>query len=255
MTIVPGLKQELLAAARREVPSPAARSWPRWVTRRRVRPPILALAAALVVAAGAAAAVTRLAPDDRPPGTPASQLRTPAPRPGAPASAQTALFSVLLRPRQHDDALPDSVTRTLSGPAQSATHGESPDLSRRLHHPDRAVWLTVGADTVCYLVKVTDGEPGGDTAGGCQPTAAAAQGLLQGYETGGARFAGKAVVTGILPDGIPQVTVTYADGSTQSVPVIDNVYAFTTDQTARVSFTDAQGTRHTLPAAIVPVSR
>jgi hypothetical protein len=255
MTIFPELKHELLAAARREVPAPAGHSWPRWVTRWRLRPPILGLGAALLVAAGAAAAVTQVARDENPPSTPIAQLRTPAARPDAPAGAQTALFSVFRRPRQPDDALPDSAARSLNGPAQSVTHGENTDLSRRLHHPDRAVWLTVGADTVCYVARVTDGEPGGDTAGGCQPTAAAAQGLLQGYETGGARLAGKAIVTGILPDGIDRVTITYADTSTQTIPVIDNVYAFTTTQAARISFTDAHGTTHTLPGAIDPRPR
>jgi hypothetical protein len=43
--------------------------------------------------------------------------------------------------------------------------------------------------------------------------------------------------------------------STQTIPVIDNVYAFTTTQPARISYTDAHGTTHTLPGAIDPRPR
>ncbi|MCW3047638.1 MAG: hypothetical protein JWO74_1922 [Solirubrobacterales bacterium] len=41
----------------------------------------------------------------------------------------------------------------------------------------------------------------------------------------------------------------------KTIPVIDNVYAFTTTQPARISYTDAHGTTHTLRGAIDPGPR
>jgi hypothetical protein len=247
MTIAPEIKHELLAAAHRP-PAPArgrlvrfARvgRWPR-------RPAAMAIGLALLMAAGAGATISQLGPepDQR-------QLRQAASRPSDATTGQKQLFSVLTRPRQADDELPASAVKTLNGAAGSVTHGENPDLARRLHHPDRAVWLTVGTGTFCFVAKPQDEEEGG-TIGGCQPASTAAQYGLLGYQTGGARLAGKAVVTGIVPDGVSTVTLTLDDGNTQNLQVIDNVYAFITDRPVKLSFVDADGATHVLPSKVEP---
>jgi hypothetical protein len=47
-------------------------------------------------------------------------------------------------------------------------------------------------------------------------------------------------VTGIVPDGPSHVQLRYADRTTETVPVTDGVYEFTTDQPASISYTSSQ---------------
>ncbi|HZV76062.1 MAG TPA: hypothetical protein VFF79_20310 [Conexibacter sp.] len=54
---------------------------------------------------------------------------------------------------------------------------------------------------------------------------------------------------GLLPDGVDAVTVTFADGSSTTLPVAANAYAARfAKPTASIAFADANGVDHKLVA-------
>ena len=56
------------------------------------------------------------------------------------------------------------------------------------------------------------------------------------------------MLTGVLPDGVGEVTLVDKDGSTRTVPVERNTYRAAIDANLKeVRFTDADGGRHVLP--------
>jgi hypothetical protein len=206
----------------------------------------LVLAPAALLAIGVGIAVAQAVGPDAP-DPDARVLRTPAARLTTPTADQTSAFGVLRRTRVADDALPAFVVSNLNGPARNSTHGANPGLSRRLHVSGQDMWLTPGNETVCLDRATADG-----TVGGCQTTAAAAAGELITTQSGGPNFGATAIVAGVVPDGVSQVTAAYDDGSQEVVTVADNSYTFTAKGPFTISFTATDGTSHTLPRYAYP---
>jgi hypothetical protein len=212
----------------------------------RMRAPLFVLAGAAVTAT--VGALVAGASENPQPDPDARALRTPAQRVTEVAAGQKASFGVFRRARTSDDALPSSVVKTMSNAADQL-HGENAALSRRARIPGKRIWLSVGEGTICRFqaVSVTDVD---ET---CQPTSGALAGRLVGWQDGGSIPKGEAAVSGVVPDGVTSVAVSYADGRTQQVAVVDNVYAFTATGSPTIRFTDSQGGEHSVgPLPVLP---
>lgn len=98
------------------------------------------------------------------------------------------------------------------------------------------VWVVPGSTEVCLI----NGSTGpGDVPGGlCSPTSEVSHGLA---------VSDGSIVFGLVPDGNTSVKVTNSDGTTESVPVVNNVYEITSGDPSTVTLKEASGvevTRH-----------
>jgi hypothetical protein len=151
----------------------------------------------------------------------------------------------LERPRTGDDALPDRWSDKLTEGDEADEHwGANPDLSRRT---GPGVWVMPGDGYVC-LANTTPGE--GNLGFGCATPEDVERGLLAPTDVDAN---GNGVLTGVLPDGVAEVTLVAKDGSTRSVPVERNTYRAAIDANLKeVRFTDAAGGEHVLPMGWTP---
>lgn len=101
-------------------------------------------------------------------------------------------------------------------------------------HP---VWIVPGSVEICvlHLEKVGAGSICGTIS------AAEQRGLAEGTENA----TGESLVIGLVPNGNASVSVTMRDGTTESVPVEDNIYEIVGGAPASVTLTNAAGARIT----------
>jgi hypothetical protein len=146
----------------------------------------------------------------------------------------------LERPRNADDALPSEWRKELTeGPGADKHWGANPALARRTAP---TTWIVPGDGYVC-VANTTPGE--GDLGMGCATPEDVEKGLLAPATVDAN---GNGVLTGVLPDGVTEVTLANQDGSTRTVPVERNTYRAAIDaQLKEVRFTDAGGGEHVLP--------
>jgi hypothetical protein len=179
----------------------------------------------------------------------------PAPAPQAEAAEAAPVTEVptdqadqirqLERPRASDDAMPERWDEDLTqGDDADEHYGANPDLSRRTAP---GVWVMPGDGHVC-MANTTPAE--GQLGFGCATTDNVERGLLVGADID---EDGNGVVTGIVPDGVTEVTVVDQGGATRTVPVERNTYRAAIDaNTKEVEFTDADGGQHVVPMAWTP---
>jgi hypothetical protein len=166
------------------------------------------------------------------------------PVPGVPAD-QAQEVSQLERPRTSDDAMPSEWKAELTDGDSADDHfGANPSLARRT---GPGTWI-VPADGYICVANTTPGE--GALGFGCATPEDVQKGLLAPADID---KDGNGVLTGVLPDGVAEVTLADKDGSTRSVPVDRNTYRAAIDANLEeVRFTDAEGGEHVLPMAFKP---
>ena len=112
-------------------------------------------------------------------------------------------------------------------------------------------WVVPGSTEVCLMHAALSRQ---DVPGGvCGSIKAAEHGLAVTSEDA----AGAPVVLGLAPDGNISVNVTNADGTTESVPVTNNVYEITSGDPVSVTLKQASGaseTRHLATLSSPPAS-
>jgi hypothetical protein len=151
----------------------------------------------------------------------------------------------LERPRTSDDALPERWDEDLTeGPEADEHYGANPDLSRRTAP---GVWVMPGAEHVCMASTSPDE---GYLGFGCAAEEDVERGLLVAADID---EEGHGVVTGVVPDGVTEVSVIDNEGESHTVEVDRNTYRAEIDaNTKEVQFTDADGGQHVVPMAWTP---
>ena len=144
---------------------------------------------------------------------------SPAPKAATVPSQLSAHFAALATRAGADSAgiaSASSETRShLEGSDKGlgAQFGLNPSLAKRVTYGDAHLWVEPGSAGLCVM----DYEAG---AGSCGSIAEA----LEGSIAVGVGSAGSTVVYGLVPNGNSQVAVHDADGTTEDVPVENNVY-------------------------------
>jgi hypothetical protein len=114
-----------------------------------------------------------------------------------------------------------------------------------------ATWVVPGSTEVCLMHEALTPQ---DVPGGvCGSIQAAEHGLAVTSEDA----AGAPVILGLAPDGNTSVKVTNADGTTESVPVTNNVYEIASGEPISVTLKEASGvseTRHLATLSSSPAS-
>jgi hypothetical protein len=153
---------------------------------------------------------------------------------------QAEQIEQLDRPRNSDDALPAEWRQALTSGDESDEHwGANPALSRRTAP---GTWILPGDGYVC-VANATPGE--GALGFGCATPDDVDKGLLAPSDVDAN---GNGVLTGVLADGVDEVTLIDHDGSTRTVAVERNTYRAAIDANLEeVRFTDAGGEVHVLP--------
>jgi hypothetical protein len=136
-------------------------------------------------------------------------------------AAEASAFGVMRRPLASSDVVP--IDQLISF---SASSGANPSLARRVlpgapqGQVSGAAWLVPGDGKVCLIsISRSSRALGG---AGCLIDEAAITGKLI-VESTSTEAGGGALVAGLVPDGVPTVTLT-SGGRTWSVPVKENVY-------------------------------
>jgi hypothetical protein len=144
----------------------------------------------------------------------------------------------LRRSRVSDDALPAGWRDQLR---DGGRWGTNTSLSRRVAP---GVWI-VPADGYVCLANVTPGDGGLNL--GCATPEDVDRGLLAPSDVDAQ---GNGVLTGVVPDGVGEVTLIDRDGSTRTADVDRNTYRAAIDANLKeVRFTGADGAERTLPMA------
>lgn len=135
-------------------------------------------------------------------------------RVGAPDSVAASALSVMQRPREQGDELPDGVAREMG---DHALFGVNPDLSRRATgNATNSVYVVPANGHVCLSVTINEG-----ARLSCTPSGRIAAGIVGGGTIG---ISDELIaVYGIVPDGVDSVTV-HARGLDRGVDVESNVY-------------------------------
>ena len=144
------------------------------------------------------------------------------------------------RPRTSDDAMPSEWREELTTGDGSDEHwGANPSLARRTAP---GTWILPADGYVC-VANATPGE--GALGFGCATPDDVAKGLLAPSDVDAN---GNGVLTGVLPDGVDEVTLVDLDGATRTVAVDRNTYRVAIDANLKeVRFTDADRAVHVLP--------
>jgi hypothetical protein len=148
----------------------------------------------------------------------------------APQAELLARFPILGRPRTAGDQIEPGLQPGGMPVAAAA--------ARRVTLPDTrvAAWFAGDGNSLCLTVKSPNGGAGTVCNGTASPAADGFASVL------GPDPAGDIIVVGIVPAGVPQVTLHMADGSTRVLQVSDNAYeAIVTEPTDSVTYTDAAG--------------
>ena len=125
---------------------------------------------------------------------------------------QAAAFAVLRRPQVAGDQLPEDRWPALEG-GMIGRLGLNPALARRVTTEAGDVWVIPGNGFICHL---------DENGMGCNSTQVAVAKGLVGW--GSARPHEKTIVSGVVPDGVEQVTLISKRGTTKVAGVHDNVY-------------------------------
>src|SRR3954470_2502224 len=158
---------------------------------------------------------------------------------------QADQINQLERPRTSDDAMPSEWREDLTaGPEGDEHFGANPSLARRT---GPSTWIVPGDGYVC----VANSTPGEGALGfGCATPDDVEKGLLAPSDVDAN---GNGVLTGVLPDGVSEVTLVDKDGSTRSAEVERNTYRAAIDANLKeVRFTDPNGVQHILPMGWKP---
>jgi hypothetical protein len=199
------------------------------------------LSAALAVACLSGAGALATADDQGAGPAPAAEAQDAQAQPVASVPEEQAdQIQQLDRPRTSDDAMPAQWRQELtSGPDADQHWGANPYLSRRTAP---GTWILPGDGYVC-VANITPSD--GALGFGCASTDDVKQGLLAPSDVDAN---GNGVLTGVLPDGVAEVTLVNNDGSTRAVSVDRNTYRAAIDADLKeVRFTDADGAEHILP--------
>ena len=130
---------------------------------------------------------------------------------------QAAAFALLRRPQVQGDTLPEDRWPAIEG-GMIGRLGLNPALARRMRTEAGDVWVIPGNGFICHL----------DNNGlGCSLTEEAVAKGLVGW--GSARPHDKTIVSGLVPDGVKEVTLSSKRGTIRVVPVQDNVYGVLLD--------------------------
>jgi hypothetical protein len=232
--------EERLLHELRDVVAQRAEHAPRWRPRLRRWSRGLAAAAVLVCASGTAGGLALAGTFSS--GTIGPQAWVDGQRVTPEAAMtpdQTANLEILRRPRVASDAL-DAYTSQFFTNSPAAAQGVNVALSRRAQGiTNGAAWVIPGnSGTICLNAENAQAvqmntEPGpwqqhtrvygasGVTA--CTTAAAINAGWFAGYASG-SDTPGVDYTGGIVPDGVTQVSVGLADGSTITMPVHENVW-------------------------------
>jgi hypothetical protein len=130
--------------------------------------------------------------------------------------------------------------------------GDSVQITNNV--PGLNLWLIPGSTGTCFMMT-TKSNP--LPVGGCGSNSRAVAGEQMMALESPAGYPGGEVVIGLAPNGNTSVTLTRADGSTESVPVAQNVYvAETAQQIKSVSVRDSAGNLRSLgnPGSLAPPS-
>jgi hypothetical protein len=199
------------------------------------------ISAAFVVACLGGAGAIAAADDEGAAPAPVSEAAAAQSEPVATVPEEQAeQIDQLDRPRTSDDAMPAEWREELtSGPDADEHWGANPYLSRRTAP---GTWILPGDGYVC-AANATPGE--GALGFGCATPDDVDRGLLAPSDVDAN---GNGVLTGVLPDGVTEVTLVNNDGSTRAVEVDRNTYRAAIDaELKELRFTDAQGAEHILP--------
>lgn len=155
---------------------------------------------------------------------------------------QAEQIAQLDREQTADDSLPPTWEEELTeGDDADELWGANPDLARRT---GPGVWVMPADGYVC-LANTTPGE--GNLGFSCATPDDVERGLLAPTDVDAN---GNGIVTGVLPDGVAEVTLVDKDGTTRTAPVERNTYRAAIDANLKeVRFTDTHGGQHVLPMA------
>ena len=149
---------------------------------------------------------------------PSSSLPTISTIPATQASA----FGILRRAQLPADVLPQDRWAQFSTGALSRL-GFNPALMRMVTTGTGHVWLIPGNGWLCLDLAASSSATSLDGGGmECNTTRQALAGRMVTWTT--SESGSQTIVEGLVPDGVPEVTLTAADGTTRAVPVTDNVY-------------------------------
>jgi len=170
-------------------------------------------------------------------GAPVSQISSVAPD-------QAAAIGLLARPLGPGDAMTDAMVASQSSGGLVSAYGINPALARRAGGlADGGAWVIPGNGAICFAAY---GNAGGvaDANGG--ESCDTASDAIAGHEAmiaSSQRAPGWLLVAGLVPDGVQSVTLTFADGSDETLPVSDNVYLTELQASAvpQVSFATGDG--------------
>lgn len=146
-------------------------------------------------------------------------------------------FSVLRRSHvasaSSTSELPSSVAATLTEPGSaSAEYGVKPAEARYAPLANSAgAWVVPGTTGICLVEH--DAQQSISTVL-CGPTSDADSGKLLMTNHGDAS-SGPVTIWGLAPDASSSVTATSSDGSSTTIPVVDNVYEATVTQLRTVA--------------------
>jgi hypothetical protein len=156
--------------------------------------------------------------------------------------AQSEELGQLRRGRTTEDALPSRWREALTDDSGGDDHwGANPSLSRRTAP---GVWIVPADGYTCVANASPDD---GGLGFGCATPEDVERGLLAPSDVDAN---GNGVLTGVVPDGVGQVTLVDQDGSTRTAEVNRNTYRAAIDAKLKeVRFTSPDGTEHTLPMA------
>jgi hypothetical protein len=147
-------------------------------------------------------------------------------------------FAVLRTHWRAADRVPAREHASLVAGGAATRNGLNFRFSRVSRAEGGDVYLVPGQGTVCITSQEADGSLGGQ---GCLTDAAAATGQAVMVDWN-AQDPSSWFVSGVVGDGITQVTLTLADGSSETLPVSDNAYAAAvTTQPLSVQVPDAAG--------------
>lgn len=180
--------------------------------KRRLIALLFGMAALVAVVGGGVALGTNMSAQPEPP---------PAPKAATLSSQLSAHFAVLNAGAGADStgiASASSETQNhLEGSAKGLDEqfGLNPSLARRVIYGDAHLWVEPGSAGLCLMDYEAEAK-----GGSCGSVAEA----LEGSIAVGVGSTGSAVVYGLVPNGNSQVVVHDADGTTEDVPVENNVY-------------------------------
>lgn len=165
------------------------------------------------------------------------------------------IFSVLRSDKQagHRASAADSIPPLPAAVVEGMAHEPGLDTSAAVFAGGTyPAWVVPGTNEVCLIHGAIG--PRGVPGGVCSSIGAVEQrGLAVTTESA----TGAAVVLGLVPNGNSSVNVTNANGSTESVPVANNVYEITSGTPSTIGLREASGaatTRHVAQLSTPPPS-